>query len=77
MYRYVIWLNMTRNLPIIFDINFDLSIAGIHLDAMGKIAGHVAPKQNPTITLEATTQPKPRAAAPGVRSVRILAIRVL
>lgn len=60
-----------------FDMNFDLSIGGIHLDAMGRIAGHVAPRRNPSKTLTATIHPKPRAAEPGVRRVRILASRVL
>lgn len=59
------------------DINLDLSIGGIHFEAIGSIAGHVAPRKKPRNTLTATTQPKPTAAAPGVRRVRILARRVL
>lgn len=58
-------------------MNFDLSIGGIHLDAIGRIAGHVAPRRNPRSILNATTHPKPATAAPGVRRVRILAKSVL
>lgn len=60
-----------------FDMNLDLSIGGIHFDAMGSMAGHVAPRQKPRNILTATIQPKPAAAAPGVNSVRRLAKRVL
>lgn len=60
-----------------FDMNFDLSIGGIHLDAMGSMAGHVAPRKNPRRTLRATIQPKPAEAAAGDNRVRILANRVL
>lgn len=60
-----------------FDMNFDLSIGGIHLDAIGRMAGHVAPSRNPRSILTATTYPKPATAAPGVRRVRTLANSVL
>lgn len=66
-------VKIKKNLPIIFDMNLDLSIGGIHLEAIGRIAGQVAPSMNPSSTLKATIHPNPAAAAPGVRSVRTLA----
>lgn len=58
-------------------MNLDRSIGGIHLDAIGKIAGQVTPRRKPRTTRSATTQTNPAAAAPGVNSVRILARSVL
>lgn len=58
-------------------MNLDLSIGGIHLDAIGSMAGHVAPSMKPRITLTATAHPKPKAAAVGVKRVSILASSVL
>lgn len=59
------------------DMNFDLSMGGIHLDAIGRIAGHVAPRRNPRITRDATIHPNPADAAAGDRRVNTLAKRVL
>lgn len=59
------------------DMNLDLSMGGIHFDAMGRMAGHVAPRRKPRTTLRATIQPKPAAAATGDSRVRTLARRVL
>lgn len=65
------------DLPIMLDMNLDLSMGGIHFDAIGKIAGQVAPKRKPRSTLTATIHPKPKAAADGERRVSTLARRVL
>lgn len=65
------------HLPIMLDMNLDLSIGGIHFEAMGNMAGHVAPRKKPRNILTATTHEKPAEAAPGVSSVRTLARRVL
>lgn len=59
------------------DMNFDLSIGGIHFEAMGRMAGHVAPSKKPRTTRRATIQPNPAAAAPGDKRVKTLARRVL
>lgn len=59
------------------DMNLDLSMGGIHFDAIGSIAGHVAPSRNPSRTLEATIHPKPKDAVAGNRRVNTLASRVL
>lgn len=65
------------HLPIIFDMNLDLSIGETHFEAMGRMAGHVAPNRKPRPTRNETIQPKPRAAAQGDRRVRMLARSVL
>lgn len=60
-----------------FDMNLDLSMGAIHFEAMGSMAGQVAPRRNPRRILTPTIHPKPRTADPGVTSVRMLAKRVL
>lgn len=60
-----------------FDMNLDLSMGGIHLEAKGRIAGHVAPRKKPRNTLRTTIHQYPAAAAAGDSSVQILARSVL